>query len=116
MGLTNLDRLEHMLEAAQRAQRMAHGESRQSLENDIKLALALVKCIEIIGEAAAKLPREYREQNSEMPWSKMIGMRNVLIHLYFTIDYDLVWDAVTNDLPLLITQLEELIASESKDA
>ena len=109
----DLVRLRHMLDAAQEAMAFARDETRASLESDRKLALALVKDIEIIGEAASKIAKECQVAHPQIPWSAIIGMRNWLIHAYFDIDLDQVWDTVTKDLPPLIAQLEKVILSEN---
>ena len=74
------------------------------------LALALVKEIEIIGEAASKVTEECQSSHAEIPWSKAIGMRHRLVHAYFEIDFDILWTTVTDALPPLITALKRLVA------
>jgi uncharacterized protein with HEPN domain len=106
-------RLQHMLEAAQAALAFMQGESRESLDKDLKLSLAVVKAIEIIGEAASRVSKEYREQTSQIPWSGIVGMRNILIHAYFDVDLDEVWRTVTTDLPPLIAELEKLLVDST---
>ena len=81
-------RLRHMLEAARDAMSFAADCSREGLDKDRKLALAIVKCIEIIGEAAARVTAETRDAHPEVPWKAIVGMRNRLIHGYFEIDLD----------------------------
>jgi uncharacterized protein with HEPN domain len=98
-----------MLDAAREAVSFTEGKSREDLESDRKLVLSIVKSIEIIGEAARKLTTERRESHPDIPWQDIIGMRNRLIHAYFDINLDTVWDTVTNELPPLIGNLEEII-------
>jgi uncharacterized protein with HEPN domain len=100
-----------MLDAAREA--IAFGASRSSddLKRDRVLTLALVKCIEIIGEAAAKVSAETRASAPRIPWSDIIGMRNRLIHAYFDVDVNRVSDTLANDLPPLIALLEKALAS-----
>ena len=76
------------------------------------LALALIKSIEVVGEAAARTSTETRAKYPAVPWVDVIGMRNRLIHAYFDIDLDRVWDTVTVDLPPLITVLEQIVRRE----
>ena len=102
-------RLKHMLDAAREAVSFTEGNSREDFETDRKLVLSIVKSIEIIGEAARKLTTERRESHTDIPWQDIIGMRNRLIHAYFDINLDTVWDTVTNELPPLIEDLEEII-------
>jgi uncharacterized protein with HEPN domain len=96
-----------MLDAAKEAESFVANKTRSSLNSDRKLVLALVKCIEIVGEAAANLTKECREQLPQIPWGNIIGMRNRLIHAYFEINLDILWKTVIEDLPPLITELRE---------
>ncbi len=105
-------RLRHMLEAAEAAVQAAQGRSRSDLDSDKVWMLGLVKCVEIIGEAAARISENTRARNPRIPWPQMIGMRNRLVHVYFDVDRDLVWDTVTLDLPLLIEELEKILENE----
>ena len=109
MRKDDLVRLRHMLDAAREAQEYARGRQRSDLNSDRMLTLSLVKCIEIVGEAAAKVSEETRAECPSLPWADVIGMRNRLIHGYFDIDLDRVWDTVTDDLPALVTQLEKIV-------
>ncbi len=100
--------MRHMLEAAAEARSFASGATHDSLKQDRKLALALVRCIEIIGEAAAKVSDECRRECPAIPWASIIAMRNRLIHAYFDIDLDRVWDTIQDDLPPLVAELETI--------
>lgn len=73
------------------------------------MALALVKCIEIVGEAAANVSKQCREELQQIPWANIIGMRNRLIHAYFEINFDILWKTVVEDLPPLISELEKIV-------
>ena len=106
-------RLQHMLDAAREALSFAEGHIREDLNSDRKLALSLVKCIEIVGEAASRISQETQQEAPQTPWPDIISMRNRLIHAYFDIDLDRVWDTVEGDLPVLIAQLEDLLRAES---
>lgn len=72
---------------------------REDLEGDRKLTLALVKDLEIIGEAAYQISEETRRQLAALPWDDIIGMRNRLVHAYFDINLDILWSTVQQDLP-----------------
>jgi uncharacterized protein with HEPN domain len=74
------------------------------------LAFALVRAIEIIGEAASRVGEETREAHPDLPWQDMTGMRNRIIHAYFDVDLDRVWDTVTEDLPPLMVRLRAILA------
>lgn len=76
--------------------------SREELESNRLLLHALVRCLEIIGEAATQLSDETRESMPDVPWGGIRGMRNRLIHAYFSVDSDLVWDTVIVDLPPVV--------------
>ena len=101
-------RLRHMLEAAKDAEDFIHGKMRVDLSKDRKLELALIKCIEIVGEAAANVSKECRDDIPQIPWVDIIGMRNRLIHAYFEINLDILWNTVKEDLPPLIIELEKI--------
>jgi len=103
-------RLHHMLDASRKVIQYVRDESHESLENDEKLALALVRLIEIIGEAASKISTEKRIEHSQIPWKEVIGMRNRIVHAYFDIDYDIVWDTATINIPTLVETLEAILA------
>jgi uncharacterized protein with HEPN domain len=105
-------RLYHMLEAVQAAISFADGETRESLETDLKLRFALIRALEIIGEAASRLTKECQTAYPEIPWPAIIGMRNWLVHAYFDIDLDQVWDTIQKDLPPLVVQLESLVSPD----
>lgn len=107
-------RLRHMLDAAREAVGFASGRTRSDLDRDRLLALGLLKCIEIIGEAAARISPDTQRRYPAIPWSDVVGMRNRLVHVYFDIDLGLVWDTVEQDLPPLISELEKMLAEDSK--
>lgn len=87
--------------------------TRQEFLTDTKLQDSVIRRIEIIGEAAGRVSSAFREENSEIPWSEIRGMRNRMIHVYDDIDMDIVWETVQQDLPLLISRLEKLTPPES---
>lgn len=108
-------RLRHMLDAAHEAVEFVRNETRESLDNDRKLLLALVKDIEIMGEAASRLSDECQQTHPQIPWPQIVGMRNRLIHAYFDIDKETVWKTVQDDLPPLITELEKILPAEDSE-
>jgi uncharacterized protein with HEPN domain len=105
-----------MLDAAMEARAFTEGCSREDLDHNRLLALALLKCIEIIGEAASRISPITQAGHPELPWADIIGMRNRLIHAYFDIDLDLVWDTVTIDLPPLIAMLQAALAASPDES
>lgn len=104
-------RLQHMLDAAQEAVTFLNSLKGESIDNNRLVSQAIVRLIEVVGEAASKLSKEYRNSHPEPPWAQIIGMRNRIVHAYFDIDYSLVESTVKSDFPELIRQLINLIAS-----
>lgn len=102
-------RLYHILDSAQKAVSFTHGKSRHDINRDEVLALALVRLLEIIGEASAGITEGLKTKYPEIPWREMSSTRNRLIHGYFDINYELVWKTVTGELPPLIAQMQKLI-------
>jgi len=113
MPKSDRTRVRHMLDAAREAMRSASQRTRSDLDIDLVWTLGLVKCIEIIGEAAARIEKETKERNPQIPWPQIVAMRNRLVHLYFDIDLDQVWNAVTDDLPPLVAELQKLLEKDS---
>src|SRR4030042_1350508 len=105
-------RLRHILDAVREAVAFSEGRSRSDLDKNRMLSLSLVRLLEIIGEASRGISEEIRLAHLEIAWKKMTGMRDRLIHGYFDVNLDVVWETVTQDLPPLIAQLEKLLASE----
>jgi uncharacterized protein with HEPN domain len=105
-------RLRHMLEAAREAVSFAQGRSRDDLTRDRMLVLSLVKAIEIAGEAAFQISEPTRNELPDLPWADIIGMRHRLVHVYFDINLDILWQTVQVDLPVLIAQIEQLLSTE----
>ncbi len=108
-------RLLHMLDASREALDYVEDRSRADLDTDTMLARALVKCLEIVGEAASRVSTETREQAESIPWAQIKGMRNRLIHAYFDIDMDEVWETIIKDLPVLMKGIEALLEADEND-
>ena len=97
--------------AARRVLRYTDNISRVDLEvNDEKLSAILYQ-IAVIGEATKRLSQDLRQQHPEIPWREIAGMRNMLIHKYDQVDFDVIWDVVESKLPQLLTLLEPLLPS-----
>ena len=109
MHLHDQIRIRHMLEAANDALTFATGRQRPDLDTDRQLLLSIVKSIEIIGEAASKVSPSTQEKHTEIPWHAIITMRHRLVHGYFDIDHEVVWQTLLSDLPTLLGQLEAII-------
>jgi len=101
-----------MLDAAHEAINFAQGKTRLDLDSDRKLVLALVKDIEIIGEAAFQISLSTRSQLLDIPWDDIIGMRHRLVHAYFDINLNILWQTVQDDLPPLIIELEHITSGD----
>lgn len=104
--------LRHMLNHASEAVLLAQGKSRADLDTDRLLNLALVRLLEIVGDAAGPVPKELYANHPEIPWPQIISLRNRLIHGYDSVDFNILWQIIANDLPSLIPALETIIASE----
>ena len=105
-------RLRHMLDHAREAVLLLRGKRHSDLEDSRVLQLALVRLIEIVGEAANQISKETQGRHPQVTWAQIIGMRNRLIHGYDFVDIDILWQTVCEDLPELITVLERLIPRE----
>ena len=112
MCKTDRVRLYHILDAAREAIIFSQGHSRADLESNRMLQLSLVRLLEIIGEATKGLSPEIRSAHATIPWRKMSGMRDRLIHAYFDVNLDVVWETVRCDLPQLVEALEKIISPE----
>ena len=102
-------RIRHMLDAAHEAILFAKGRTRQNLDEDRMLVLALIKAIEIVGEAAYQVSDTTRRQTPDIPWEDIIGMRHRLVHAYFDINLDILWRTVQDDILSLIALLGPLL-------
>jgi uncharacterized protein with HEPN domain len=94
------ERLQDILQAIEAVDRYRACERGEFDQNEM-LQVWFLRHLQIIGEAARHVPDEVRGMAPDIPWNKIIGMRNILVHGYFTIDLDIVWDAVQQDVPLL---------------
>ena len=89
---------------------MAAGRTRTELDENLMLRMALARCLEILGEAAAKVTPATRAQVPSVPFGQIVSMRNRLIHAYFDVDLDIVWTTVSEDLPALIPALDAALS------
>ncbi len=102
----------HMIDEAVEACKFVEGIAFEEFVKDNKTVRAVIRSIEVIGEAASKISMESRKKYSDVPWGKVIGMRNRLIHVYFDIDCTVIWKTVKENLPSLIKQLESILEKD----
>jgi uncharacterized protein with HEPN domain len=107
-----LVRVHHMLDYAREAVSMVASRERDALDTDRMLSLALVRLMEIVGEAASRLPDEFRSRYPQVPWRDISDLRNRLIHGYDTVNLDVLWTIAHDDFPPLIEQLERILEAE----
>ena len=104
-------RVLHMRDACLSVARFILDRSRSDLDRDEMLRFALVRAVEIVGEAAAKVSAETRQRAPGIPWREAVGIRNRLIHAYFDVDLDVLWRTAKDDLPQLQQSLQALLDS-----
>ena len=109
----NRQRLRHILEAIGKIETYLQGFDEDKFRQDEKTLSAVVWQLAVIGESVANLTRDLRSANPQVAWNKISGTRNHLIHGYFSIDFDIVWDTTQNDLPILKKQIEEILENLS---
>jgi uncharacterized protein with HEPN domain len=112
MSRVYLDYLQDMLENAKRAIQFAAGMNYEAFAKDDKTVYAVIRAVEIIGEAASNIPENVRSKYSEIPWRDIKGMRNKLVHRYFGINMEVVWQTIHEDLPMIVETLENILAQE----
>ena len=101
-----------ILLAARKIVRFSQGYSAEKFAADEVLQHAVMRLIQIIGEAARKISPAYKEAHPQIPWTQIIGMRNRLVHEYFRVETDIVWEVVDQDIPALIPLIEPLVPPE----
>ncbi len=104
----NSVRLKHIIDAVNDVIKLSFGKKRTDLESDQIFGLAMVRLIEIIGEAANSIDVEFRAKYPKIPWSQMIATRNKLIHGYYNVENELIWEIISKDIPNLQKQLNKI--------
>jgi len=107
-------RIRHMLDYARETLALVQGRSRRDLDSDRVFSLALVRLLEIVGEAASRVSQEARPQYPHIPWWQVVDLRNRLIHGYYEVDFDILWQIVIQDPPPLIAELEKIVPPEER--
>jgi hypothetical protein len=116
MKRTYIDYLKDMLENANRGILFSLGMDYQTFIKDEKSIYAVIRAVEIIGEATRNIPEEIRAKYPEIPWRDVSNMRNKLVHRYFGIDFEIIWKTIQEDLPFLISSLEDIIKRETNSS
>ena len=101
-----------MLDAAEEAVSLTQKKTRSDLDRERLLNLALVRLTEIVGEAAARVKQEDRDRFPEIPWPQMVALRNRLIHGYDEVNFDILWQILSQDFPLLIVNLRSALRGQ----
>ncbi len=101
--------LEHILECSSKIIMFIGDMSESDFVNDEKTQSAVIRELEVIGEASKRISENYKNKHSEIPWKLMAGMRDVLIHDYEGVDVFTIWDTIQNDIPVLIDKLQKNI-------
>jgi len=101
--------LRQILAYAREAVEISTGKTRQDLDSERLFNLALTRLLEMLGEAANRVPEDIRSKYPDLPWIQMIAARNRLIHGYDSVDFDILWAIIQNDLPNLIIRLEDIL-------
>jgi len=102
-------RLTHMLDSAEAALEFVRGRSASDLDTDRMLYFAVVRAVEIIGEAANQISPSTRRELDAIPWAGIIGMRHRLVHAYFDVSMKFLWSTVSEEIPKLIPELQRLL-------
>ena len=105
---SNNIRVRHIIDAIKEALSFIDGKTRIDLDTNRMLVLALLKELELIGEAASKVSPDFREKHSSIPWSLLIATRNRLVHGYFDVNLDIIWTTINQDLRGLLRIIEDL--------
>lgn len=107
-------RLRHILEAIEHILQYMDGISYEELEKDLLRTHAVAYNIQIIGEASYKLTKDFKEAHSETPWNLIEKMRHILVHDYFAVDLEFVWEVIRDDIPTLHQQVTEYLKEFEK--
>lgn len=104
----------HMLDLAKQAASKVEGKTRGQYDGDEDLRIVVAHLVQTIGEAATRVSAATRERHPEIPWKQIIGIRHRIVHDYMGVDYDVLWEVSTRDLPALIAHLAQILPPKSE--
>lgn len=113
MPKSDLLYLGHMLDTAHQIREKLQRKSRDEFDEDDNLRLAVAHLLQMLGESARRVTETSRQAYPEIPWNLIVGMRHKIVHDYMDVDFDIVWETATGDLPGLVAQLEKIVPSGS---
>ena len=101
--------LQDVVDAAGKVRSYTTGQSFKAFSEDTKTVDAVVRNLEVIGEAIKQVPDDFRSKHADVEWKKIAGLRDILVHQYFGVDVEIIWDIVQNKLPALEAQIRKII-------
>ena len=110
-----LDYVEDILDAMDKAEILLEGVTYDQFEADFRINFAVVRALEIVGEATKRLPMSLRQEYPKIPWNKMAGMRDRIIHGYDNVDLEIVWDVVKRDIPKIKPKIQQILRDYERE-
>lgn len=106
------ERIKHLMDAISEIESYTKGITEQEFVSNSMMRIATVKQLEIIGEVCARLSKDLKEKYAHVQWVEIISLRNILVHEYFGINFEIVWQTVDNEIPTLKKQFEQILAAQ----
>jgi uncharacterized protein with HEPN domain len=107
------EHLQDICQAAQKAMDFVRGTTYENFQADERTVYAVVRALEIVGEAAKRIPQDIRNRHPQVPWRSMAGIRDKLIHDYVNVNLEVVWRTATEDLPALLPMIQAVLEMPS---